>query len=36
MANMCREGVCLHAEGISKIYPGTKALDNVNFDLLTG
>nr|WP_291234215.1 sugar ABC transporter ATP-binding protein [Frisingicoccus sp.] len=33
---MCREGVCLHAEGISKIYPGTKALDNVNFDLLTG
>lgn len=36
MANMCKEGVCLHAEGISKIYPGTKALDNVNFDLLTG
>ena len=36
MADMCREGVCLHAEGISKIYPGTKALDNVNFDLLTG
>ena len=36
MANMCREGVCFHAEGISKIYPGTKALDNVNFDLLTG
>lgn len=35
MADMCREGVCLHAEGISKIYPGTKALDNVNFDLLT-
>lgn len=34
MANMCREGVCLHAEGVSKIYPGTKALDNVNFDLL--
>ncbi len=36
MANMCKEGVCFHAEGISKIYPGTKALDNVNFDLLTG
>lgn len=35
MASMCREGVCLHAEGVSKIYPGTKALDNVNFDLLT-
>lgn len=34
MENMCREGVCLHAEGVSKIYPGTKALDNVNFDLL--
>lgn len=36
MTSMCREGVCFHAEGISKIYPGTKALDNVNFDLLTG
>lgn len=36
MAGMCKEGVCFHAEGISKIYPGTKALDNVNFDLLTG
>lgn len=36
MANMCKEGVCFHAEGISKIYPGTKALDHVNFDLLTG
>lgn len=36
MAGMCREGVCFHAEGISKIYPGTKALDNVDFDLLTG
>lgn len=35
MASMCKEGVCFHAEGISKIYPGTKALDNVNFDLLT-
>lgn len=33
---MCKEGVCLHAEKISKIYPGTKALDNVDFDLLTG
>lgn len=36
MASMCRAGVCFHAEGISKIYPGTKALDNVDFDLLTG
>lgn len=36
MANMCRDGVCFHAEGISKIYPGTKALDHVDFDLLTG
>lgn len=36
MVKMCKEGVCFHAEGISKIYPGTKALDNVNFDLLTG
>jgi erythritol transport system ATP-binding protein len=35
MAGMCKPGVTLHAEGISKIYPGTKALDNVNFDLLT-
>ena len=35
MASMCKEGVCFHAEGISKIYPGTKALDHVNFDLLT-
>ena len=36
MANMCKEGVCFHAEKVSKIYPGTKALDNVDFDLLTG
>lgn len=36
MAAKCREGVCFHAEGISKIYPGTKALDHVDFDLLTG
>lgn len=36
MASMCKEGVCLHAEKISKIYPGTKALDNVDFDLLAG
>ncbi|MDF2511358.1 MAG: sugar transporter ATP-binding protein [Herbinix sp.] len=28
--------VCLHAERISKIYPGTKALDDVSFDVLTG
>ncbi|MFA6849021.1 MAG: sugar ABC transporter ATP-binding protein [Selenomonadaceae bacterium] len=30
------EGVCLHAEKISKIYPGTKALDEVSFDVYTG
>lgn len=36
MGNMCKEGVCFHAEKVSKIYPGTKALDNVDFDLLTG
>ena len=28
--------VSLHAEKISKIYPGTKALDEVSFDVLTG
>jgi erythritol transport system ATP-binding protein len=28
--------VCLHAEKISKLYPGTKALDEVSFDVLTG
>lgn len=28
--------VCLHAEKIDKIYPGTKALDNVSFDVQTG
>lgn len=33
---MCKEGVFLHAEKISKIYPGTKALDEVSFDLLQG
>lgn len=32
----CKEGVFLHAEKISKIYPGTKALDEVSFDLLRG
>lgn len=32
----CRDGVFLHAEKISKIYPGTKALDEVSFDLLQG
>ncbi len=36
MAGKCRKGVCFHAEKISKIYPGTKALDQVDFDLLTG
>lgn len=28
--------VCLHAENIDKIYPGTKALDQVSFDVRTG
>jgi erythritol transport system ATP-binding protein len=30
------EEVCLHADRITKIYPGTKALDDVSFDVLTG
>ncbi|HAG68704.1 MAG TPA: sugar ABC transporter ATP-binding protein, partial [Lachnospiraceae bacterium] len=32
----CREDVFLHAEKISKIYPGTLALNEVSFDLLKG
>lgn len=32
----CKDNVFLHAEKISKIYPGTKALDEVSFDLLRG
>ena len=28
--------VVLHCEKIDKIYPGTKALDQVSFDLLKG
>ncbi|WP_019554552.1 sugar ABC transporter ATP-binding protein [Propionispira raffinosivorans] len=28
--------ICLHAEKVSKIYPGTKALDEVSFDVYTG
>ena len=32
----CKENEFLHAEKISKIYPGTKALDQVSFDLLKG
>ena len=32
----CRDDVFLHAEKITKIYPGTKALDQVSFDLLRG
>lgn len=31
-----QKSVCLRAECIDKIYPGTKALDNVSFDVLTG
>ena len=29
----CRDDVFLHAEKISKIYPGTKALDEVSFEI---
>ncbi len=31
-----QEEICLHAEKIDKIYPGTKALDQVSFDVRTG
>lgn len=31
-----KSDVCLRAENIDKIYPGTKALDNVSFDVRTG
>lgn len=31
-----QNAVCLRAENICKIYPGTKALDDVSFDVLTG
>ena len=31
-----KQEVCLHAENVSKIYPGTKALDQVSFDVLKG
>ncbi|MCP1111408.1 sugar ABC transporter ATP-binding protein [Ohessyouella blattaphilus] len=30
------KNVVLHAEGMNKIYPGTKALDNVSYDVLKG
>ena len=38
MANQAEAGggVCLHAERIDKVYPGTKALDQVSFDVRTG
>lgn len=36
MSYQCKEGVCLHAQKVSKIYPGTKALDQVSFDVLSG
>lgn len=28
--------ICLHAEAIDKVYPGTKALDKVSFDVMSG
>ena len=31
-----KANVVLHCEKIDKIYPGTKALDGVSFDLLRG
>ena len=38
MQNMTEtnEKICLHADSVDKIYPGTKALDNVSFDVRTG
>ena len=36
MGYTCPEHVFLHADHISKIYPGSKALDDVSFDLLKG
>ena len=31
--NSTIQEVCLSVEGVNKIYPGTKALDNVNFKI---
>lgn len=31
-----KEGVCFYAHEVSKIYPGTRALDKVSLELLTG
>lgn len=31
-----QNNICLHAEKMSKIYPGTKALDDVSFDVYKG
>ena len=36
MADTKTPEVCLHAEKISKIYPGTKALDEVSFNVYKG
>lgn len=36
MDNRSKNEVCFHVDNVSKIYPGTKALDNVSFDILTG
>ena len=33
---MDNQEVCLRAEHICKIYPGTKALDDVSFQVLRG
>lgn len=34
--DQAKQNVCLHVEGVNKIYPGTKALDNVNFEIKKG
>jgi erythritol transport system ATP-binding protein len=34
--NRIKPEVCLHVENIDKIYPGTKALDNVSFEIKKG
>lgn len=36
LKDLSQNNVCLHAECMDKIYPGTKALDNVSFDVIKG